>query len=190
MWFINSLLYILHGFINPFALILIMAYGTNTEDINLTFTYLVLDTIKKMEDTAAANKDEEYSVRTEFALQLLTSYFPFNLRKRIDENFTKLRNEIKSIKANKDLNQISKASQILELRKDFSDTHRGFVFAALSKVGITKISEEGVIDLSVRDIKELSTAIRGGALIAAAEQITTIPKKEPEKVETKVESDG
>jgi hypothetical protein len=123
-------------------------------------------------------------VQTEFALQLLLSYFTPSTRTKINEDFNTLRSEIDKIKKDKELNEISRKQKILNLRIDFADAHRSFCMAALSKVGIIKVMEEGKIDLDNRDINELSHAIRhsGSSVKSAVEEAVKSGGEDKSKV--------
>jgi len=148
------------------------------QDINLNYTWLVLDTIRQMRNAAANQERERYVVQTEFALQLLLSYFTPGTRKAIETDFKTLREEIDKIKKEKNLNEISRKQKILNIKVDFADAHRSFCMAALSKVGIIKVMEEGKIDLSTRDINEISHAIRhSGASVKKAIEEAVKPKE-------------
>jgi len=151
------------------------------QDINLNYTWLVLDTIRQMRNAAANGEREKYVAHAEFAIQLLLSYFPPSTRKAIEEDFKTMQKMMASIKTNKELNEISRTKQILDLRLDFADTHRSFCMAALSKVGIIKVLEEGKIDLKNRDIDEIAHAIRhsGASAKKAIEEAVTDSTAKP-----------
>jgi len=137
------------------------------QQVNLSYNYIVLDTIKRLRDAKAAGRKAEYCDLFDFALQLLVPYIDINLRKTINEDWNSLQEAIKQAKK-EEKSEASRKRVIEELRENFADTHRSYVFSTLSKVGITRVSEEGKIDFNKLGLDNVAHIIRSGDGIATA----------------------
>jgi hypothetical protein len=130
-----------------------------SQDLALSYTWLVLDSIKKMRDAQAAGERDKYVIHFEFILQLLIPHIDVKLRTTINKDRETLQKEITKIRK-ENTNEQSRKSLILDLREDFANSHRGYIFAALSRVGIIRVSEDGIIDFNSTDMATLQAIIR------------------------------
>jgi hypothetical protein len=146
---------------------------TEGQDVTLTYNSLVLDTILKMRDSQAAGNLEKYTIYFEYALQLLLPHFHIDVRKEIQADHDILKQAIRDINQ-KESNDQSKKNKVLAARESFANSHRYYVMMALTKVGIVKVSEEGVIDFSSIDIETMKGIIRSsgqGVMKAVDEKV-------------------
>ena len=142
----------------------------NDTTIALNYNWLVLDTIRKARDAKAAGNKETYAIYSEYALQLLIPYISRELRFVCEADYKLLVDAIASIKSHSE-NEQSRKMQIIELRADFADAHRSFTMAALAKVGIVKVTEEGVIDFSILDLDQMKAIVHSSGITAGAQKV-------------------
>jgi hypothetical protein len=151
--------------------------------ISLTFDILLLDTIKRMRDYYADDDKERYYKYFEVALQLVLPHLDLEIRKGIEGDFKKLKIEeakIAEVEANEQTRKIAR----LKLREGFATAHRYYIMLALTKVGIVKTSEEGLIDFNSIEIDTLKRVIRAGSgLPSSLKEAGLMPDKPEEKKE-------
>lgn len=133
--------------------------GDNPNEVGINFAWLVLDTTRRMRDADAANEKDRYYSLFEYALQLLLPYMEIELRSMIEDDFKTLQEEIRAIHAAEGVAEQTKSKDVQDLKKDFADAHRYFVFDTLPKASIVKISRDGMIDFKRHDIKEITAII-------------------------------
>lgn len=143
-----------------------MAGAKVYEDVSLNYTWLVLDTVRKMRDGKAKGDTAEYYTHFEFSIQMLLAYIDAEEREKIERDFREYRKLLKAIKDG-DANEQTKKRNILLLKEDFADAHRYYVMAALSKAGIIKVSDEGLIDFEKKDINEVRAIVRSGGGVSS-----------------------
>lgn len=144
--------------------------GEEQQNLNLTYNFLVLDTIRRMRDADAAGNFQQYVVYSEYAIQLLIPYLLTETKRKIEDDWIQVQTEIANIKAN-DNNEQSRNRRILELRRAFADTHKAVSMATLSRVGIVKVSEEGLVNFDKTDISKIAAIIRSGGLPSGIEKV-------------------
>lgn len=150
----------------------------DSQQQNYSFDWVVLSTIMNIIKSKANNEKDKYTSYVESGLRLLMVYYPDRLKIAIQEDMESLRNEIQKLKAT-EKNEVTKEKKIMELKMDFAETHEAYVFTALTKVGIIKIQEEGVIDFEKHDINQIARAVRaGGAKLDALKESGILEKKE------------
>lgn len=139
----------------------------DAQSITLTYDILLLDTIKKMRDYYAEGNEERYYKYFEVAIQLVLPHLDLEIRKGVETDFRKLREEEKRIKEST-ANDQTKRIQLITLKESFATAHRYYIMLALTKVGIVKASEEGRIDFSSIDIENMKRVIRAGTGLPSA----------------------
>lgn len=149
----------------------------NPQNITLSYDILVLDTIKKMRDTYAEDSQEKYYKYFEVAIQLVLPHLDIEIRKEVENDFKQLKKMIKETNA-KDSNDQTKKIEILKLKEDFATTHRYYIMLALTKVGIVRASEEGLIDFNSIEIDAIKRAIRAGGGLPSALKEAKITKED------------
>lgn len=130
-----------------------------SSEVGLNFAWLVLDTTRRMRDAQAAGRIDEYYTHFEYGLQLLLSHMEIEIRSLIEEDFKTLELAIAVLKKDTS-NTTSKATQIQELKKDFADSHRYFIFDTLPRASIIKINRDGAIDFKKHDFEQLQAIVR------------------------------
>jgi len=136
------------------------------KDVGINYSWLVLDTVRRMRDAQAQGRLEEYYTQFEYGLQLLLPHIEIETRANIEEDFATLMEKIISIKETED-NEQSKKVRILALKVDFADTHRYFIMEALPRASIYKVSEEGVLDFNKHRLEETTEIIRNSGGLAS-----------------------
>jgi len=126
----------------------------------LTYNYLVLDTIQKMRDAQAEGNRDKYFVYFDYAMGFAIHHLDLDTRRKVEDSRKTLKTELKRIKEQVDLNDQTRKLMILELKESFANAHRYYVMLVLSKIGVVKVSEEGVIDFNDFDIDELAKVVR------------------------------
>jgi len=153
------------------------------QQVSLTYDILLLDTIKLMRNHYADNDQDRYYKYFEIALQLVLPHLDVEIRKGAETDFRKLKLEEKRI-ADSTANETTKKLQSLKLRESFADAHRYYIMLALTKVGIVKTSEEGLIDFSSVEVEALKRVVRdtGGGLPSSIKE-AGLAEPKPEKKE-------
>ena len=147
-----------------------MGMDGDAQNITLTYDILLLDTIKKMRDCYAESNEEKYYKYFEVAIQLVMPHLEIDIKKGVEADFRKLREEEKRIKDTQ-ANDQTKKLELMKLKDDFATAHRYYIMLVLTKVGIVKTSEEGLIDFKSVDIEDMKHVIRaGGGLPSAVER--------------------
>lgn len=149
-----------------------------SNEVGLNFAWLVLDTTRRMRDAQAAGRIDEYYTHFEYGLQFLLSHMEIEIRCMIEDDFKTLEAAIATIKKTED-NPTTKAMAIQELKKDFADRHRYFIFDTLPRASIIKINRDGAIDFKKHDFEQLATIIRttGGLPSTLKNAVGELPKK-------------
>lgn len=150
------------------------------KDVGINYSWLVLDTVRRMRDAQAQGRLDEYYTQFEYGLQLLLPHIEIETRANIEEDFAVLMEKIVAIKETED-NEQSKKKRIQEIRVDFADTHRYFIMEALPRASIYKVSEEGVIDFNRHQLNETTEIIRNSGGLAST--IARVATKEELKAE-------
>lgn len=145
-----------HIFIYPNAETGIME---NVAEINLSYTWLVLDSIKKMRDAEASGDLDRFSIYFNFCLRLVIPYMDITLKKNVDDDINLLNQYTTLIRENEP-NEETRKKKIKEARAEFANTHMGYVMGTLSKIGLIKVGQDGVIDFTKTDIEQLKQIIR------------------------------
>lgn len=140
-------------------------------EINLSYNWLVLDSIKKMRDAQARKDQEQFVILFDFCLRLLIPYIAIELKEQIDTDRRTLLMETTRIKRDEKNYETAK-KKILDLRVDFADAHLGYVMGALSTVGIVQVRDDGIINFNKIDIETTQNIIRqsGMGLAKAVER--------------------
>jgi len=128
-------------------------------DVGINYSWLVLDTIRRMRDAQAQGRLDEYYTQFEYGLQLLLPHIEIETRANMEDDFATLQERIVAIKETDDNDQ-SKKQQIQNVRVEFADTHRYFIMEALPRASIYKVSEEGVLDFNRHKLDETKEIIR------------------------------
>lgn len=151
------------------------------QNVTLTFDILLLDTIKRMRDNYADNNQERYFKYFEIALQLVLPHLDIEIRKGIETDFKKLRSEEAKIK-DTTANEQTKKLEYLKLQESFATAHRYYIMLALTKVGIVRTSEEGLIDFDSIEVESLKRVIRAGSgLPSSLKEAGLMPENKPEE---------
>lgn len=129
------------------------------QDVGINYSWLVLDTIRRMRDAQAQDRLDEYYTQFEYGLQLLLPHIETETGARIQLDFETLQERIVAIKESDD-NEQSKKKAIQLIKCDFADTHRYFIMEALPRASIYKVSEEGVLDFSKHKLDEIKEIVR------------------------------
>lgn len=130
------------------------------QEITRDFSWLVLDTIRKMRDALAAKETEKYVNYCLDAIQLIQPYIAAEFRAKLNVDKEKLDKELVELKGQKKLDDKTKALYSLRLRRSFADAHKSLIYSALPTIGVVKLTEEGVIDFSKRDADFIKSVIR------------------------------
>lgn len=125
---------------------------------SLTYDWLVLNTILRMRDSKAKGDWSKYWAYFKFAMQLLVPYMVIDLRRKIELEYQELLREIEKIEE-KNIAKASKDKEIESLKIEFAETHEYYILSALGRVGIIKVSDEGVLDFNTFDFDKLRSAI-------------------------------
>jgi len=150
---------------------------SDTKNLTLTHSLLVLNTIEKMLDCHARGDVERYFAYLEDALQLEVHYIDPAVRQAIQKDFELFRNKARSIKESND-HEESKKKKILDLKMDFAESHKFFALFALNRVGLVKLAEEGTIDFKSTDFDSLKRVIRDSGAGTETKLIEVLTKKE------------
>jgi hypothetical protein len=153
---------------------------TAQQDTTNKYDWLVLNTIQLMRDAKSVNNSEQYWVHFEFAAQLLIPYLDLEIRKRMDLDIAILDKEVSRIKAEQ-RNDITRKNMINTIRDEFADSHRGFFMPALSKVGITKVQDEALIDFSKLTIDQIADIVRE-TRSGVVKSVENMEKKKTEEI--------
>jgi hypothetical protein len=129
------------------------------QEQNLNVNWLVLDTIRRLRDSKAAGQKEQYFALTDFGLKLVQSYFPLDVRKMLDQDYTMFRVEAKRIRETEKA-EVSRKKLIDELNYEFAEAHDGRLMSALARMGIIKNQEDGVIDFSELSMDQYAEIIQ------------------------------
>lgn len=151
------------------------------QNVTLTFDILLLDTIKRMRDNYADNNQERYYKYFEIALQLVLAHLDIEIRKGVETDFKKLKSEEKKIKES-GANEQTKKLELLKIQESFANDHRYYIMLALTKVGIVRTSEEGLIDFDSIEVESLKRVIRAGSgLPSSLKEAGLLPETKPEE---------
>jgi hypothetical protein len=145
------------------------------KDVGINYSWLVLDTVRRMRDAQAMGRLDEYYTQFEYGLQLLLPHIEIETRANIEDDWATLMEKIVAIKEGSD-NEQSKKVRIQALRVDFADTHRYFIMEALPRASIYKVSEEGVIDFNKHKLEQTTEIIRNSGGLAST--IARVAEKE------------
>lgn len=154
-----------------------------TESISSSsLEWFIVNTITKMRDANAENDKDKYFVYFNYALRTAIPYLSTHTRASIEKDYDTFRGYEKAIKEDAKLNEATKQLKIRELKEQFADTHQVFIFIALSKMGIIKVREEGVISFEKLDIDQIATVIRSqkGLVKQVENQLRKNEVSEPE----------
>jgi hypothetical protein len=129
-----------------------------TQNGSLTYDWLVLNTILQMRNAKANEQWYKYWVHFKYAMQLLVPYMSVDIRKKIEKDYQELLAEIKKIEE-KDIAKASKEREIEALKVEFAEAHEFYILSSLSRVGIVKVNEDGMLDFNTFDFAKLRAAI-------------------------------
>lgn len=129
-------------------------------EISMNHNILVLDTLRKMRDAESANQHDKYFIHFKFALQLVIPYITGEVRKDIETDFITLEGAIEKVKQDKEMNDISRDRTITAIRRNFADTHKAYLMSALTKTGIVKVLDDGVVGFTKYDMDTIASIIR------------------------------
>jgi len=132
----------------------------NPTEISMNHNILVLDTLRRMRDAESGKHYEQYFTHFKFALQLVIPYISGEVRTDIEDDMDTLKKAIEQIKKDKALNDITRSKVITEVKRDFADNHKAFLMSALTKTGIVKVLDEGVVDFTKNDMDTVAHIIR------------------------------
>lgn len=144
--------------------------------------WFMVNTITKMRDANAENDKDKYYVYFNYALKTSIPYLSTHTRASVEKDYEAFRGYEKEIKEDKNLNEATKQLRLRELKEQFADTHQLFIFIALTKMGIIKVREEGVISFEKLDIDQIATVIRSqkGLVKQVENQLSKNEVSEPE----------
>lgn len=125
-----------------------------------TYEYLVLDTIRRMRDAHAERNKKKYFSYFNFAMRLLLPHIDIKIREKINEDYITLNRERSKILNDKSLSDITKNIQIEDIECEFADALNSHIFIALSKVGIIRVSEEGIIDFNSIELDKIAQIVQ------------------------------
>jgi hypothetical protein len=111
-----------------------------------------------MRNAKANEQWYKYWVHFKFAMQLLVPYMTVETRKKIEKEYQELLKQIEEIEE-KNIARASKDKEIEDVKVEFAETHEHYILSALGRVGIIKVSEEGVLDFNTFDFDVLRQAI-------------------------------
>jgi hypothetical protein len=131
------------------------------QEVNLTYTWLILDTIKRMRDAHSENDKWKYKVHGEFAIQMMLPYYTLNERKDLDKEFKELQTAKEKIDA-ADLNEQTKEKLKLEEEVNFVSGHKSVIMMGLSRIGVTKVADDALIDWLELNMPAFRYTIRHG----------------------------
>ncbi len=133
----------------------------------LTYNFLVLDTIQKMRDAQAAGDKDKYFVYFDYAMGFAIHHLDTDTRRKIEDARKLFAKEVRKIKEGS-MHDDEKRKDMQALKEDFANNHRYYVMLTLSKIGIVKVMDEGVIDFNELDIEGLKRVVRSDRGLEAA----------------------
>lgn len=145
-----------------------MAANQATHDENLTFQFLYLDTLRKMRDSEANQDDHKYYTYFKFALQMGMGYLDVSQREKIETDHKKMQQDTAILISADGKNVETKKFEINMLKLHFAETHEYYLMAALQRLGIVKIMDDGLIDFEKEDIGTLKKIVREGSGLPTA----------------------
>ena len=128
-------------------------------EIYTNLNIFVLQTVTRMRDAEEKKDYDRAMVDFEYALQTLQEYLKSDIRIKVQEDYLHYKTFLRKLEADQG-NELFRTKQINELKRDFIENHRIYIFMNFSKCGITIINEEGVIDLENRELDEVSYIVR------------------------------
>ncbi len=140
-----------------------MAMNQATHDENLTFQFLYLDTLRKMRDSEANQDDHKYFTYFKFALQMGMGYLDVAQREKIEADHKKMLQDTAILVSAEGKNVETKKFEITMLKLHFAETHEYYLMAALQRLGIVKIVDDGLVDFEKEDIATLKKIVRAGS---------------------------
>ena len=149
--------------------------GDATEqDVAFSYNFLVVDSLRKMCDARADNNWSRYFSFFEFAFRLLVPHIPIEERVKIEANYHAMQAKIVEIEALSSAaeNDESKKIKIIALRRDFADAHLYYLDLGLSKIGVIKIADDGIINLTDESLGSMKAIVRmSGGIRSSAKQV-------------------
>lgn len=131
-------------------------------DANFNQEQLVIRTIQKMSDAAAKNEIEEYFSYFFDAYQLTMNYHDTDARLKLENDVHLYISSVETAKTTFK-NEGERDKYVRAVKKDFADTHKYFIMAALANMGIQKIEKEGEIDFAELSFEDLSKVVRNNS---------------------------
>lgn len=151
-----------------------------TDDQNLTHQFLFLDTLRKMRDSEANQDDHKYYTYFKFALRLGMGYLDVSQREKIEADYKKMLDDTSILIGAEGKNEETKRFEIRMLKNHFAETHEYYLMAALPRLGIVKIADEGLIDFEKEDIETLKKIVRAGSHSGLPSSIKRVLENEGE----------
>ena len=141
-----------------------------------TFNMACLNRVERMCNRREEGEIDKYFIAFRYALFFVISSIPAHTKQKIIGDFAKLDQAIRTIELSQTIAEQTKRAEILNLKRDFAETHEYHIFDAFSRIGILHITDEGALDFTKRDIDKLRTAVSGAQGTPSA--IKAIAKEE------------
>lgn len=150
------------------------------QDTSMNYQNLLLSTISRMVQAHAHGKIGTYWIYFKSAIRLTTPYIPPAMRNKVEEDYEQFMQNVDKIKNDKEKNEKTKEAEILQLQGEFADNNEFYIMKALSRSGIVKIRDEGIIDFEKYEIEQYQKVIRNSAgLPSSLDQAGILTKEEP-----------
>jgi hypothetical protein len=136
--------------------------GSET-DINVTYHNTVLGSVQAMTRARASQDWHAYCSYYMDALEMLMPFIPAKLRPGIEADLRAVYSEVAVIRGGQGISGEAKVKQELEVLRDFSDHHKGYLYICFERAGIIKLREEGVLDFDEIDIETVAKVVRNAS---------------------------
>lgn len=129
--------------------------------------WLLNNRIMRMNDAEASEDWYKFYVYFKFCLHRLALRLPPDVRQGIENDWQTFQTLIRCIEKDAKLADASKKKKIIDLQRNFAESHMHYIFQALPKAGLDALSEEASLDCGKHEFEEIKLAIRGKNSIKA-----------------------
>ena len=137
-----------------------MAENATVEFHNKPEEILVFKFIESMENKLAAKDIYGYYVYFDAAFHMMLNYLPVEMKQALQAEYEEYQKKLYEIKTTKK-NESTRDKEILELKEDFADKHKIFVYVALQHRGWQKPQIDGELDFKELTPEQAAILIRG-----------------------------
>lgn len=136
-----------------------MANNAQIEFHNKPEEILAFKFIEAMEDKLAAKDIYGYFTYFNAAFHMMLNYLPVETKQELQAEWDDYQEKYYEIKA-KEKNESTRDKKIMELREDFADKHKMFVYTALQHRGWQKPQIDGELNLNELTPEQLAILVR------------------------------